>query len=201
MAEPRTVIESRFDQMFPTLESAEIERLHRFGERRDYSSGDRLVTTGEISPGVFVILSGEVAITQHNALGREEPIVTHGPGAFIGELNQLSGRPSLVDARAVKPVEALVIPSPRLRDVLVAEAELGERIMRALILRRVGLIQGGIAGPVVVGRAEDGDVLRLVDFLRRNGHPHQRFDPDTDSCATTLLERFHVDASELPIVL
>jgi thioredoxin reductase (NADPH) len=119
----------------------------------------------------------------------------------MGELAQLSGRPSLVDAQAIKPVEALVIPSPKLRDVLVAEAEVGERIMRALILRRVGLFESGIAGPVVVGRAGQGDVLRLVDFLRRNGHPHQMLDPDTDSCATTLFERFQVDASELPIVL
>ena len=201
MAEPPRVIESRFDQMFPTLEAAEIDRLQRFGERRTYPSGDRLVATGEISPGVFVVLSGEVAITQHNALGRQEPIVTHGPGAFIGELNQLSGRPSLVDARAVKPVETLVVSSPRLRDVLVAEAELGERIMRALILRRVGLLQGGVAGPLIVGRAGDAGTLRLAGFLSRNGQPHQSLDPDVDTCAQTLIERFHVEPSQLPIVL
>src|SRR5882672_537381 len=202
MAEaPRPVIETRYAQMFPTLEPEEIRRLRRFGETRTFGAGERLVETGEVSPGMFVILDGEVTVTQHNALGRDQEIVTHGPGSFMGELAQLSGRPSLVDGRAIRPVEALVIPSPRLRDVLVGEAELGERIMRALILRRVGLFESGIAGPVVVGRAGDGDVLRLVDFLRRNGHPHQRFDPDTDSCATTLLERFHVDASELPIVL
>src|SRR5207244_7390981 len=128
---------------------------------------ERLVATGEVSPGMLVVLAGELAITQHNALGRDEAIVTHGPGSFMGELAQLSGRPSLVDARAVKPVEVLVIPPRRLRDVLVAEAELGERIMRALILRRVGLIQSGVAGPLIVGHADDGDVLRLAGFLAR----------------------------------
>jgi thioredoxin reductase (NADPH) len=197
----RPVIEARFDQMFPRLDPREIERLQRFAERRAYEAGDPLLATGEISPGMFVVLSGEVAITQHNALGREEAIVTHGPGSFIGELNQLSGRPSLVDARAVKPVEALVIRSPRLRDVLVAEAELGERIMRALILRRVGLIQGGLAGPLIVGRAGDAAVLRLAGFLSRNGQPYQMLDPDRDSCAKTLVERFSVEPSDLPIVV
>src|SRR5919197_601316 len=202
MAEsPRPVIETRYAQMFPALEPAEIDRLRRFGETRTFGTGERLVETGEVSPGMFVILSGEVTVTQHNPLGRDQPIVTHGRGSFMGELAQLSGRPSLVDAHAIRPVEALVIPSPKLRDVLVAAAELGERIMRALILRRVGLFESGIAGPVIVGRAGDGDVLRLVDFLRRNGHPHQALDPDTDSCGTTLLERFHVDPSELPIVV
>ena len=198
---PRPIIETRFAQMFPVLEPAEVDRLRRFGETRTFGVGERLVQTGEVSPGMFVILSGEVTVTQHNALGRDQPIVTHARGSFMGELAQLSGRPSLVDAHAIRSVEALVIPSPRLRDVLVGEAELGERIMRALILRRVGLFESGIAGPVVVGRAGDGDVLRLVDFLRRNGHPHQALDPDTDSCATTLLERFHVDPSQLPIVV
>jgi thioredoxin reductase (NADPH) len=199
---PRRVIETRFDQMFPRLAELEIERLRRFAEPpRSYAPGERLLATGDVSPGMFIVLSGEVAITQHNALGHEEAIVTHGPGSFVGELNQLSGRPSLVDARAIKPVETLIVPSPRLRDVLVAEADLGERIMRALILRRIGLLQGGIAGPLLVGRAGDGNTLRLAGFLSRNGQPYQMLDPGSDACAKTLVERFSIDSSQLPIVL
>jgi thioredoxin reductase (NADPH) len=98
-------------------------------------------------------------------------------------------------------VEALIIPPDRLRALLVAEADLGERIMRALILRRVGLLETGAGGPVIVGRAENGDVLRLAGFLSRNGHPHQRLDPETDADAKALIERFHVDPGQLPIVL
>jgi len=195
------IIETRYAQMFPTLEGQEIERLRRFGEPRTYRQGERLVTTGEVSPGLFVVLSGEVAITQHNALGRDEPIVTHRAGSFLGELAQLSGRPSLVDARALREADTLVIPSAKLSQVLVAEAELGERIMRALILRRVGLLESGAGGPVIIGPSDDGDVLRLAGFLTRNGHPHLKLDPDTDSCARTLLERFHLESSALPIVL
>jgi thioredoxin reductase (NADPH) len=197
----RPLVETRYAQMFPTLSPAEVERLRRFGEVRRYAAGERVVTTGEPSPGMLVVLSGELAVSQHNVLGRSEPIVTHGPGGFMGELAQLSGRPSLVDAAAVKPVEILVIPSRNLRDVLVAEAELGERIMRALILRRVGLLEAGISGPVIIGHAGDGDVLRLAEFLRRSGHPHHTLDPELDSCAKTLLDRFEVSAAELPIVL
>src|SRR5260221_3302612 len=143
----RPLIEARYEQMFPTLEPAEIERLRHFGAVRTYGASEYLVTTGEPSPGMLVILSGEVAVTQHSVLGRDQPIVTHGPGGFMGELAQLSGRPALVDGQATKPVEALVIPSHRLRDVMVAEAELGERIMRALILLRVGLLEAVISRP------------------------------------------------------
>ena len=197
----RSVLETRFDQMFPVLTQAEIQRLRRFGETRSYDPADRLVSTGEVSPGMMVVLSGEVAVTQHNLLGRDQPIVTHGPGHFMGELAQLAGRPSLVDVQATKPVEVLVIPSPRMRDVLVSEAELGERIMRALILRRVGLLESNIVGPVIVGRADNPDVLRLSGFLSRNGHPHHALDPNEDSCARTLIDRFHIEPKQLPLVL
>jgi thioredoxin reductase (NADPH) len=193
-------IEARRDQMFPVLEPADIARLTRFGEPKSYAPGERIFTTGEVAPGAFIILAGRSDSSQHR-LGRSEPIVTHGPGSFMGELAQLSGRPSLVDAVAVEPVEALVIPPQRLRDLIVEEAELGERIMRALILRRVVLLETGGGGPVVVGDADRGDVLRLEGFLARNGHPHQRLDPATDPCARALIERFHIEPRELPIVL
>src|SRR5258708_7220892 len=68
-------------------------------------------------------------------------------------------------------------------------------------LRRVGLIESGGVGPVIVGHAEQADVLRLANFLRRNGHPFQLLSPEDDSCAQTLIERFEVEPEELPIVL
>jgi thioredoxin reductase (NADPH) len=195
------LIEARREQRFPVLEPDEIERLAQFGERRSYAAGDRMVATGEIAPGTFVILRGRVDVTQRGPHGQSELIVTHGPGSFQGELAQLSDRPSLVDAIATEAAEAIVIPPRRLRDLMVEEAELGERIMRALILRRVGLLEIGAGGPIIVGSPDNGDVLRLEGFLTRNGHPHQRFDPKADPCAQTLIERFHIDARELPIVL
>ena len=178
-----------------------IERLRRFGEVRSYRPGEALVSVGDAGHGLTIILAGKVDITEHEDAGPGIPITTHGPGAFIGELAQLSGRPSLVDAHAQGPVEALVISPDRLRAILIAEAEVGERIMRALILRRVGLIERGAGGPVIVGPIGNGDVLRLAAFLSRNGHPHQRFDPEADPEARALIERFHVDPGELPIVL
>jgi thioredoxin reductase (NADPH) len=191
---------NRREQMFPKLDRVSIERLCRFGEQRSFATGEYLVRTGEVGPGMVVILKGEVAVTQHDQLGHEQAIVTHVAGSFMGELAQLSERPALVDARARTDVEALIIPSHRLRDLLVEEAELGELVMRALILRRVGLIQAGV-GPIIIGHAEQGDVLRLAGFLSRNGHPHQIIDPDTDVEARALLERFHLHAADLPIVL
>jgi thioredoxin reductase (NADPH) len=194
-------MDTRRHQMFPVLEPMEIERVRRFGNVRSYGAGEALAKVGEKGHGLTVILAGTVDITQHDASGRRDPIVTYGAGAFMGELAQLAGRPALVDAYAQTAVDALIIPPEQLRALLIAEAELGERIMRALILRRVGLLERGAGGPVIVGRAENGDVLRLQSFLRRNGHPHQTLNPETEPEAKALIERFQVDPGQLPIVL
>ena len=196
-----SIIDTRRDQMFPVLEPFELERVRRFGKVRSYEAGAALAKVGEVGPGLTIILAGQVEIARRDELGHSVPIVTYGPGSFMGELAQLSGRPTLIDAQARGPVEALVIPPDQLRALLIAEAELGERVMRALILRRVGLLETGAGGPVIVGRPQNGDVLRLEGFLRRNGHPYQSMNPETDADAKALIERFHVDTGHLPIVL
>jgi thioredoxin reductase (NADPH) len=196
-----SIVDTRRDQMFPTLEPSELERVRRFGVVRSYAAGEALVKVGEIGHGLTIILAGKVEVTQHDQSRPRVAIVTHGPGAFMGELAQLAGRRALVDAHASEPVEALVIPPDRLRALLIAEADLGERVMRALILRRVGLLQVGAGGPVIIGRPESGDVLRLEGFLARNGHPRQTLNPDTDPEAKALIERFNVEPGQLPIVL
>ena len=201
MAIAPSIIDTRRHQMFPTLEPADIARLRRFGQVRTFAKGDVLARVGEVGHGLSIILSGCVEITQRHQSAPSTTIVTHGPGALMGELAQLAGRPALVDACAQDAVEALVIPPERVRAMFVAEAEVGERVMRALILRRVGLLETGAGGPVIVGRTGDGDVLRLEGFLARNGHPRQRLDPETDAEARALIERFHLDPGQLPIVL
>ena len=196
-----SIVDTRRDQMYPTLASAEIERVRRFGNMRAFAPGEALAKVGQGGVGIGVILSGIVDVSRHDSAGKRVLLVTLEPGAFLGELAQIAGRPALVDAVARDAVEALLIPPDQLRALLIAEAELGERIMRALILRRVRLLESGAGGPIIVGRADNGDVLRLEGFLRRNGHPHLQLDPQVDADAKTLIERFHVDPEQLPIVL
>jgi len=131
-----TTYATRGDQMFLRLSDDELARLARFGEPRRFRAGDMLVRRGEVGPGLMLILSGRVEVTQPNSAERTH-IVTHERGNFMGELAQLSGRPYLVDEQALTDVEAVAIAPDRLRALLIAEADLGERIMRALILRRV----------------------------------------------------------------
>ena len=103
---PQPILAARQAQMFPTLEPEDIDRLMRFGENKSYASGELIVKAGEVAPGLIVVLSGKVEVTQGRGLDLRETIVTHGQAQFVGELAQLSARPSLVDAEALEPVEA-----------------------------------------------------------------------------------------------
>src|ERR1700719_3878704 len=191
----------RLEQTFPALTPQEIARMRRFGEARSYKDGEKLFETGKPGPGMFVILSGHIAISQRDGLGHVTPVIDQGPGQFLAEIGQLSGRPALVDGIADGEVETLLIPPEPLRALLVAEADLGERIMRALILRRVSLIQGGVGGPVLIGPSDSTGVVRLQSFLTRNGFPHHLLDPATEGDAAEIIARYSPSPTDWPLVV
>src|SRR2546423_2256190 len=191
---------SRRHQMFPVLTDAEIARIRRFGTTRHYARGERLFTVGEKGRGMFVVLKGLVSITQRDGLGTVVPIVRQGPGNFLAEVGTLSGRPALVDGTAEEDVEALLVEPGQLRALIIAEADLGERMVRALILRRVALIEAGHTGPVLMGQPESADILRLQNFLRRNGQPHHVVDAGRDAGAAALMEESGAAASDALVV-
>jgi len=208
---------SRFNQMFPVLSATEIDRVRRFGEVKRFPDGELLFRAGEATPGMYVVLSGRVAIVPRDGLGQAVPVAEFAqlvgapvdemmdvvPGEVIAEIGQLSGRPdlSVYDARAVGDVDAIVVLPEALRTLLVVEAELGERILRALILRRVALIELGFGGPVLVGALKSPDVSRLSHFLERNAIPFRVVDPAEDRDAAAVLARYAPTASELPLVV
>src|SRR5258708_20657621 len=196
-----SVMETRQPQMFPVLSAAELRRIDHFGTRRHYRQGELLAKAGEPTPGMCVVLSGRIVVLRHDGLGHISRIAELGSGEFAAELTELSGRPALVDVRAEGDVEALVVPADSLRALMVAEAELGERIMRALILRRVYLIESKAAGPILVGALVLPDLLRLQGFLTRNSQPYSVLDPENDPDALRMIERLSPDQTDYPLVV
>jgi thioredoxin reductase (NADPH) len=180
----------RRDQFLPVLSEAEILRIERFGEHRKYHGGEQLFAAGERAPGIFVVLKGTLTTSLRDGLGRVVPLVRVGPGQFIGEIAQLSGGFALIDANADEDVEVLLIQPDRIRALIVADAELGERIIRALMLRRVAQIESGRSGAVLIGELQSPHMLRLENFLRRNDQPHHAVEPSEDAAAAMLLAQY-----------
>ncbi len=131
-------------------------------------AGEPLFMAGDVTPGMFIPISGSVRVTRRDPLGQGAPIVEQGPGEFVAEVGQLSGQPALVDVHAIDNVEALLVPPENLRTLMIEEIELGEKIMRALILRRPG--RGWRWWPVLIGARSSPDMVRLQGFLARNAH-------------------------------
>src|SRR6202161_1737874 len=196
-----STIDQRHEQMFPKLTRNEIDRLHRFGEVRHYAPSEPLFVTGSVAPGMCVLIKGSVRVTRRDPLGHSAPIAEQGPGDFVAEVGQLSGQPAFVDVRAIDDVEALLIPPQNLRALMIEEPELGERIMQALILRRVVLIEAGAGGPVLIGPESSPDVIRLQGFLARNAYPHQLLDPEKDEDAAKLAQQYAPNPADLPLAV
>ena len=192
-------LESRRGQMFPTLTPEEVSAARRFAQPRRFADGERVFERGKHAPGLFVVLSGSIRMTGRDAHGRDLPVVEHMERQFAGELGQLTGARAYVDGTAVGDVQTLLLAPEQLRKLLIAEAALGEKLVRALTLRRVILIESGAGGPLLVGGKRSPDMLRLRNFLRRNGIPHATLDPDEDADARSIAD--HYAKEDLPLAV
>ena len=131
----------------------------------------------------------------------EQAIATHGPGQFTGEMTMISGKQSLVRGRVTEPGEVIELEGEALRSLVARDADLSETLMRAFILRRLGLISHGYGNVILLGSRHSAQTLELREFLSRNGHPYTYVDLDTDRTSQELLDRFDVKASEVPVVI
>ena len=187
-------------QMFPTLTPAQIARIAEHGSARPIRAGEVLFEAGDPAVPFFVIRAGRVEMLQPTGAG-ETLVTTHEPGQFTGEVNMLSGRRSLVRARAAEPGEVIELGRDSLLALVQNDSELGEIFLRAFILRRVELIAHGIGDAVLVGSNHSPGTLRAREFLTRNGHPYTYIDLDHDTGVQDLLDHFHIVAADVPVLI
>jgi thioredoxin reductase (NADPH) len=191
---------SQREKIFPKLTSVQIDRIATHGRTRSVQPGEVLIEQGDTSLPFFVVITGEVEILR--PLGARETLVTvHGPSEFTGEVNMLSGRRSLVRARVTKPGKVIELNRQQMLGLIQTDAELGEILMRAFILRRVELIAAGVGDIVLVGSTYSAGTLRIREFLMRNGHPYSYIDLERDPDVQNLLDSFQVSASEIPVLI
>jgi thioredoxin reductase (NADPH) len=187
-------------RLFPTLTAAQIARIEPHGQRRAVAAGDVLVDMGDKSIPFFVILSGEIEVVRSFA-GVETVIVAESAGQFTGEGSLITGRRALGRLRVSRAGELLQLDRDALLSLIQTDAELSEILMRAFILRRSELIAGGFGDVVLIGSMHCAGTLRVKEFLTRNGHPYHFIDLDHDAEAQDLLDRFHIDPADVPVLL
>jgi len=197
-------IATRAHQAFPVLDQAQIVMARAFaaGEEHRFAPAEVIYRAGDRSVTAWLVLEGEIELSRHDGLGRDAPISTLASGHFTGEVGQLSGRPALASAQA-GPDGCVALPfdAAHLRALVIGSAEIGEIVMRALILRRVALIEDGGSGTILIGIPGTAEMLLLQGFLRRSGFPHLVLDSAADDEGKALVQRLGVSASELPLAV
>ena len=191
---------SRIEKIFPKLTPAQIGRIAAHGRTRSVQPGDVLIEQGDTSVPFFVVITGEVEIVR--PFGTNETLITiHGDGEFTGEVNMLSGRRSLVRARASRQGKVIELDHLDLLGLVQTDAELSDILMRAFILRRVELIAAGVGDLILIGSVFSAGTLRIKEFLMRNGHPYSYIDLEQDPDVQNLLDSFQIIASDVPVLI
>src|SRR5437867_3336643 len=191
---------SRIEKIFPKLTPDQIRRVTTQGHIRSVQPGQVLIEQGDRAVPFFVVITGEVEIVRPS--GASETLITvHGSGEFTGEVNMLSGRRSLVRARATKPGKVIELDHRQMLNLIQTDAELGDILMRAFILRRVELIAAGVGDIILIGSAYSASTLRIKGFLMRNGQPYSNMDLERDSEVQSLLDSFQISPGEIPVLI
>ncbi|MET3723596.1 FAD-dependent oxidoreductase [Sphingomonas trueperi] len=198
------LLDTRRHQMFPTLDIAQVDVARRFasGAERHFEPGEVLYAIGERNVPTWLVTGGSLEIWRRHGLGQETQAIVYGAGQFSGEVNQLSGEPSISSGRAgAGGCTAIPFDNLHLRALLIGSAELGEIVMRALILRRTELILDSGAGTILIGAPNSADLLRLQGFLTRSGYPTLVLDASIDVKGRALVEQIGIPPAELPLVV
>jgi len=194
------ITQERRAQMFPTLSAAQIARAAVHAKRRSVSAGEILFEQGDPNAGIFVILSGTLEVVRPGLVG-EDLVTVHSAGEFTGEVTSLSGRRNLVRGRMREPGDVLVIDGDGLKRLVQGDPDLSDVLMRAFILRRLGLLSHNLGDATLIGSSHSVGTLRLQEFFTRNGHPYAYLDVERDKDVQVLLDRFHVGVADIPIVI
>jgi len=188
-------------QTFPELDDDMAGRAAAFGSVEEWPEGGALFERGQRSVDFFLVLAGAVEVLDVDAKGREHVVHVHGARQFTGELDLFNDRKILVSARALPGTRLVRVERLAFRRLIAAEPDIGEVVMRAFILRRVGMMLHGEAGIALIGPAHGAATVRIESFLRRNGLPHRQIDTETDADAGGFLECFRLAPEDLPVVV
>ena len=191
---------SRIEKIFPKLTPAQLSRIATRGHVRSMEEGEVLYEQGHRAAPFFVVISGELEVVRPS-VPVETLITTYESGQFTGEVGTLSGRRSLFRVRATKPGKVIELDRQQMLALVQTDAELGEILMRAFILRRVELIAAGVGDIVLIGSAYSASTLRIKGFLMRNGQPYSYMDLERDSDVQNLLDSFQISPGEIPVLI
>ena len=171
------------------------------GEQRVVEAGEIVFDRGDEHHGIFILLSGSLEIL--GVSGNAETVLrVLERGAFTGELNQLSGRRSLVRCRAREASTVLEIGRANLRRGSCRPTSRSASYSCAHSCCAASyLMDNAVGDAVLIGSSHSADTLRLKAFMSRNGHPHTYIDVERDADVQAMLDHFEIRVTDIPVLI
>ncbi len=192
---------AREAQIYPHLTQDIVDRVRFYGAEETLPVNTLVFERGQRGVDFFLVISGAIEIFETDEHNAEHLVTRHEAGQFTGELDLFNDREILVSGRAAEDTQVIRVCRADFRRMVSAEADIGETMMRAFILRRTGFIRHAQGGVVIVGSGHAAHTLALAVFLTRNGYPHRLLDTDTDADADEFFGCFHISPEDLPVVV
>jgi thioredoxin reductase (NADPH) len=191
------VSEENQAEIFPILTPEQVARIAPFARERTFADGATVWNQGDRNNPMFVVVEGEIAILS----GADQLVTVHHPGNFSGDVDLVSGRPTVVKARARGVTRVLELSRDHLRRLVQTDAELSEIVLRAFILRRIRLMAHGFGNAVLIGSRHSAGTLAIQEFLTRNNQPYSYLDVDLDADVQTTLDSFGMGVGDVPVFI
>jgi CRP/FNR family cyclic AMP-dependent transcriptional regulator len=116
------------------LTEAELRALSDQGAVKSFPNHAVIVSEGDETDSLFVILSGRVKVFLADEGGREIVLGTQGPGEYFGEM-VLDGGVRSASVMTLEPSRFAVIPRRKMHEFLRAHPEFSVRLVEKLIRR------------------------------------------------------------------
>jgi len=122
------------DNSVNTLNAAEIEEISRHGVPREFRARTVLISEGDQSDAIYIILEGRVRAYVSDGEGREALLSVMGPGEYFGELAIDEG-PRSASVMTIEPCKLLVVPVADLAEFVKRNPSFAMHFIRRLISR------------------------------------------------------------------
>ncbi len=185
---------------FPRLDEGQLATIEEFAQRKTYRDGEYLLRAGDTEFRFHVIETGRVEIVDRSS-GIARTVLVHEPGEFTGDLANLAGRTSNVDAVALGDVDVWEVSNPSFQQIISERPNLSDLVLQTFIARSGALVgREDFTGLRVIGSQYSRDTFRIRDFLSRNGVLYTWINVETDAQVGALMEQFQIRPEETPVV-
>jgi thioredoxin reductase (NADPH) len=186
--------------LFPRLNAAQIAQLGEVAEKVSLSPGEVLFEQGQRDTPFWVVLSGAVDIIDRQPDG-DHYFTQCQADTFIGDISMFTGEPTLARGVVAEETSLLELSPDALRKLVAGAAELGDLLLRTMVVRREWLRGQGYGFERLIGKRSSNDAFAIRELLERNLVPFSWHDIDTDDESKALLDRLGIGADECPVLV